>query len=217
MRKIISICILIGLPILATLFWQCNPCGCSRVNRLYTKVRNISFWHQDSVKRQDTALVTIPIQHHSILLNADLQTIASNQQFNNTIGLGLPSAYACSCVEEGDLGLKNKIKSIEAILAEDYDAQHLKGQKINDLIYTKSIGATNQSTLIPLDNSLEYITIELGLLFNHNVELQLLHTADFYKKLSNQPNGIPMALKFKLVFDDNSFLETAIQKVILTN
>ncbi|QJX48178.1 hypothetical protein HMJ29_15075 [Hymenobacter taeanensis] len=46
----------------------------------------------------------------------------------------IPTASACDCIADGYLGSKQKLQSLTVITLEDFDAQHLANDTINDLL-----------------------------------------------------------------------------------
>lgn len=214
MRKIVSLLIFLSLPFLAVFFVQC--CRCPTVEKNYTKINKISFFHQDTLTRNDTAISIIPVERHLIKIKANLESIVFERSIpiHSTVLISSGYAFRCECAEEGGYGLKVKIKTVDVILTEDYDSKHTRGSLINDLVYLKG---RYENSLTPINKASLLMNSNLGYLYGAETELMILHTSEFYKLLSNKPDGLPLAIKLKFTFDDNSSIETATQKVILTN
>lgn len=49
----------------------------------------------------------------------------------------IPTASACDCVDNGYQGSKQKLQSLSVITLQDFDAQHLANDTINDLLNTQ--------------------------------------------------------------------------------
>jgi len=91
-------------------------------------------------------------------LSFDVDFIAMQESRWSNFSL-IPSAFACSCLGDGSLGSKEeRIKELTIITLNDFDADHLEQDTINDLFEVLNIdNPLNLETFLATDNSLIWL------------------------------------------------------------
>ena len=136
----------IGLTLLLAVGFtgqQCNPlgCGCDDFRGKYFDIQGISV---DSFRKRGSCCadrmkagedVTLADHHLGIRYQISYFSAQRPRPTRAPFSLISPAA-ACSCIEDGYLGSRERLRSFTVVTINDFDAQHLANDTINDLLQT---------------------------------------------------------------------------------
>ena len=183
----------IGIP-------SCTLCDCPPLTGNYFKVeqpvlRNYRLLPSGPVEQLEE-LDSVTLNTYRIELAFEYNYYGSLQPAAHTAPFSLMnSAYACTCQENGKLGSKEKIQTLNLLSIHDFNEQYRAGDRINELFEI----STYQDTL-SVD---EFIKREL-------------RQEPYYLHLKEKPTtGEAFQLKLVLVLDNGDKLETTNEAVII--
>lgn len=147
----------IGLTLLLTVGFtvqQCNPlsCGCDKFRGKYFDIQGIS---ADSFRKRGTCCADrmkagedVTLADHNLGVRYQINYFSAQPPRPRCAPFSLiSSAAACDCIEDGYLGSRERLRSFTVVSVNDFDAQHLANDTINDLLRTAvSPGQTSDLT-----------------------------------------------------------------------
>lgn len=147
--KILVFALVVGLPL-----QMCSPegnggdCNCGPVTGRYFDINGMELNNYKTVGTNSVSLmvedeVVQYADYAGLAVEYSVDYISQSRSKWPSFSL-IPSAYACSCVFDGELGSKNeKLSNLTVITLNDFDEDHLANDTINDLIVVK--GFYNQA------------------------------------------------------------------------
>jgi hypothetical protein len=151
MKKSTVLFSLFFAPSFVFLLLSCDPplsCVCPPIQGAYFRTTDLAFQvydlaYSNSIPAADSASINQSQLVMQLEFDVDYysaQTPAFNlMDFTN-------SAYACSCVGNGDNGSEERIRMLEIITLNDLDSNHLAGSSINDLLSISQYGSPTTFT-----------------------------------------------------------------------
>ncbi|QHT71320.1 hypothetical protein GXP67_34025 [Rhodocytophaga rosea] len=106
-------------------------CNCPKIRGQYYDVREMK-----------VANIMTP-EGYRLLVDFDVSYYNFNKSQPEQLNFSLMnSAYACSCLKDGEEGSKEKLHELTVITKNDFDPQHLANDTINDLLDIQMYPAT---------------------------------------------------------------------------
>lgn len=120
-------------------FQNCDICNCPKPKGDYFNINGIS---ADSYRKRGTCCADkmgtgeeAVLSDHSLLVRYQYEYFSARQFSAPWAGISLlSSAAACDCFEDGTLGTKEYLRQFTVVTLNDFDAQHLANDTINDLL-----------------------------------------------------------------------------------
>lgn len=142
--KVLVFALVIGLPL-----QMCSPenggdCNCSPITGEYFDIKGMVMNSYKKMGDNSVSIMTenesVPYAEYASLgVEYSVDYISQRQPKRPSFSL-ISSAYACSCVSNGDRGSKyEKLANITVITLNDFDETHAANDTINDLILVKGI------------------------------------------------------------------------------
>ncbi|AFL81241.1 hypothetical protein Aeqsu_1762 [Aequorivita sublithincola DSM 14238] len=140
--KVLVFVLVIGLPL-----QMCSPiddddCNCGVVTGKYFDINGMELKNYKKVGENSVNLM-IPNEavsyekYAGLTVEYSVDYISQSRPKRPSFSL-IPSAYACSCIGNGDYGSKfEKLSNITVITLNDFDETHKANDTINDLILAK--------------------------------------------------------------------------------
>lgn len=147
----------VGLTLLLTIGFsvqQCNPLGCS-CDKLRGKYFDIQGISADSFRKRGTCCADrmkagedVTLADHNLGVRYQINYFSAQLPHPRRAPFSLiSSAAACDCIEDGYLGSRERLRSFTVVSINDFDAQHLANDTINDLLRTTVVpGQTSDFT-----------------------------------------------------------------------
>ncbi len=140
--KVLVFALVVGLPL-----QMCSPengddCNCGPITGRYFDINGMELNNYKTVGTNSVSLMVADeaVQYDDyagLLVDYSVDYISQSRSKWPSFSL-IPSAYACSCVSDGDRGSKNeKLANLTVITLNDFDDDHLANDTINDLIVVK--------------------------------------------------------------------------------
>lgn len=197
--KVLLIALVVGLPL-----QMCSPngsddCNCGPITGEYFDIKGMELnnykktgEHSAAVMDENEAVFYSDYSGLNVEYSVDYISESHSQWPNFSL---IPSAYACSCVYDGDRGSKNeKLSNITVITLNDFDESHRANDTINDLILATSFSLEDEYLEDYLLNQTENIPFpEINLkvdrkpTLNENYKVKVvveLSTGEVYEKIS---------------------------------
>ncbi len=197
--KILVIALVVGLPL-----QMCSPenggdCNCGPVTGRFFDIKGMELHSYKKTGENSAALMTeneaVTYNDYSglsVQYTVDYISESRSQWPNFSL---IQSAYACSCIFDGDSGSKNeKLSNITVITLNDFDESHKANDTINDLILATAYSLEDQYLQDYLLNHTENIPfpginlkVDRKPTLNENYKVKIiveLSTGEVYQKVS---------------------------------
>lgn len=140
--KVLVFILVIGLPL-----QMCSPendddCNCGPITGKYFDIQGMDLENYKNVDENAVSPMmpneAVPYDEYAGLrINYDVDYISQGRAKKPSFSF-IQSAYACSCIFDGELGSKyEKLSTITVISLNDFDETHRANDTINDLIIVK--------------------------------------------------------------------------------
>lgn len=124
---------------------NCDVCECPAVQGLYFDIKGMrlnQFASTGLMAFNDTVAYA---KYLGVDVQYEVNYISQNSPRRNEFSL-ISSASACDCAFNGESGSKTEMLSkLQVITLNDFDAQHVSGDTINDLLDISNAARVNQS------------------------------------------------------------------------
>lgn len=139
--KVLVFVLVIGLPL-----QMCTPgggddCNCGPITGAYFDIQGMEMTQykktgEDTFEQMEENEVVDYSEYKSLLITYDVDFISQRPKHNRMPSFSLvPSAYACSCRQNGDDGSKfEKLSSLTVITLNDFDENHRANDTLNDIM-----------------------------------------------------------------------------------
>lgn len=163
---------LLTLILISGFTLQCNICDCPSIDGSYFDIKGMELIHY----KQVDACCQAPMTENEAATFSNYKALSLEYQVDyygeNCRHPHFPdfslinSAMACSCAYNGVAGSKNeKITSLTVITLNDFDAQHLANDTINDLLSANVDGEIRDLT--------EFLSTDTSLIYSEAMYLKL--------------------------------------------
>ncbi|WP_310992770.1 hypothetical protein [Aequorivita marina] len=199
--KILVFALVVGLPL-----QMCSPenyddCNCGPIAGAFFDIKGMEL---DNFKKTGENSIGIIEENEAVTYNEyaglgidyDVEYISQNRPKKPSFSL-IQSAYACSCIFNGERGSKyEKLSNITVISLNDFDESHRANDTINDLILAKGFYHQDdeylQDYLANDTINIQYEGLRLMVdrkpTLNENYKVKVvveLSTGEVYEKVSN--------------------------------
>jgi hypothetical protein len=172
-----------------------NPCKCPANDGDYFDIKGVAT-DQINAGTRMTANQTATFDSYALYLNYAVDYVV--QQCEKPFSL-TQSAWACDCAYNGYLGAKNEhLASLQVITLNDFDAEHLANDTLNELITASELGA-----MVSLE---QYLVQDTSLISQESLILGLTKAPSLNDTLK---------LKIKLTLSNNEQYEVETFPVII--
>ncbi|QQX77160.1 MULTISPECIES: hypothetical protein [Aequorivita] len=139
--KVLVIALVVGLPL-----QMCSPngsddCNCGPITGAYFDIQGMEMTQykktgEDTFEQMEENELVNYSDYKSLLITYDVDFISQKPKRTKMPSFSfIPSAYACSCRENGDAGSKNeKLTNITVITLNDFDDNHRANDTLNDIM-----------------------------------------------------------------------------------
>ena len=192
--KVLVFALVVGLPL-----QMCSPengddCNCGPITGRYFDINGMELNNYKTVGTNSVSLMVADeaVQYDDyagLLVDYSVDYISQSRSKWPSFSL-IPSAYACSCVSDGDRGSKNeKLANLTVITLNDFDDDHLANDTINDLIVVKGFYYEGdqylEDYLVSDTINIQFPGIQLLVDKNYKVKVIVeLSTGEVYQKVS---------------------------------
>lgn len=141
--KVLVFALVVGLPL-----QMCSPenggdCNCGPITGAYFDINGMNLNNykklgENSVVRMIENEAVPYAEYVGLIVEYEVDYISQNRPKRPSFSL-ITSAYACTCVTDGDRGSKyEKLSNITVITLNDFDETHAANDTINDIVLVKS-------------------------------------------------------------------------------
>ncbi|MFK7905562.1 MAG: hypothetical protein AB8B69_10575 [Chitinophagales bacterium] len=169
------------------------PCECALVEGEFFDIREVTLanWKLDNISGGVSANLleegeSVNSDAYQLWANFEVDYVGLQLPPENNFSFSLiPSAYACSCIENGEQGGKETLQDLQIITKNDFDADHPANSSLNDLMVI-NFGQDEENLVDYLERAVRepfmfpsfFLTLKQGPSVPSNFEVTVAMTLD---------------------------------------